>query len=300
MSLFNRPKHIVRGNWSGVLLKGEKKLEVPSGMDHWMRAAVLTAYVETGGIFGSVMGYDGTGLTGSITQCVAVLPRSLGDKILSNDQGELWEIVELIHNQYPDITQKLYDEFDELGWELQDGRVSYRDGKLVPGAIIRNELSPPNGKVPSFGPQWEEAKGWAIIFSEIFSDSRTFPIQLNFAAKSFQDFTTSKRPQLGMKTVRELVYPVQDTLYLHQARPLDLALSVFLSFSVNAPAQALRYLGEIPHQILYDENQFPKLLIRKFKLSNYANWEERYKRTRSAAQKIWPTEFFKGPIAIMP
>ena len=79
---------IVFKEYAGVRIKGQKPLSsFPLSRRHLDRASRLTAEVESGGRFGSVMSYDGTGMTAGIHQAIAVYPKNL------KDQGPLWKLL---------------------------------------------------------------------------------------------------------------------------------------------------------------------------------------------------------------
>jgi hypothetical protein len=299
--------------FSGPLILG-KKAPVQKNLNHSGRVALLTSLVESGGRLGTVMAYDGTGMTAGLIQCIAVLPRALDSFGSSGKgidaQGSLWPLVEKIGEEFPDLTARLNEEFnDALGWEIRGGKVVKLDsGIWVDARDLRNELSPPHGVVPKFGEHWDSAKGWALIFHEIFSDPRTFILQRDEATRHFAGFRTRAWGPLHGETIDSLVYNKIYNCDLVKGRPLDLAIAVFLSFSVNAPRPALEILWEtfkdtIDTERFHRDKEIQTLarnLVLGFKKSQYGNWQRRYERTRKEAKKIWPTPLFSGPNAIMP
>jgi hypothetical protein len=91
-------------------------------------------------------------------------------------------------------------------------------------------------------------------------------------------------------------------------------MAVFFSNSVNAPAMAFRKL----HQALSNSpvtsyyrgvplTKGPKAnrIINALGTADYARWNfrlvsGRYQRTRKAAMKVWPKDYFTGEYSIMP
>ena len=87
-----------RKNYSGPLIAGTEPYPAPSAERagfHIDRAYWLTTRVETGGKFGAVMAYDGTGMTAGPDQHIAVYPKELANEDLNaaDDQGSLWKLL---------------------------------------------------------------------------------------------------------------------------------------------------------------------------------------------------------------
>ena len=310
--MFSKVKWRRWKRFSGPLIYGSKAMSVPKNTNHMDRVALLTSLVESGGRLGTVMSYDGTGMTAGLIQCIAVLPKALDSFSASNSpgrgQGSLWPLVERINNKYPEVTARLNEEFNDiLRWEIKGGKVVHLGStNPVNARDLRNELSPIHGVVPKHGEHWDSAKGWALIFHEIFSDPRTFNLQVNEARRHFIHFRTRAWGPLHRETVNSLVYE-RIPCDFHEDDPLDLAMALFFSFSVNAPRPALQILwkvfkhtvpdGKIHHQ--EERWRLAHNLISEFSKSTYGNWERRYQRTKDAARDIWPSHHFGGADAIM-
>jgi hypothetical protein len=328
MSLFSKVKFRRFKNYSGPIISGSSKLDINLVKTHWDRIVWLTSQVESGGKFGTVQSYDGAGMTAGITQAIAVYPRELAheDNNPEDDQGVLWELLEAVREDSPELTKRIDDEFKEIGWVLYQGQVRYVNedgtpGDLVHGRVLREELTPNQGIVPSSGEDWDTAKGWALLFHDVFSDPKSFPAQINFAETHLIKLARRKPRFLRGESVQSIVYnnDCRDTKLFSKEDPMDLAMATFFSNSVNAPALAFRLLerarilekarnehGTRPNwQDPIQRRNFAKTLICMLGTANYAKWNfkivtGRYQRTRKAAMKIWPKHLFEGRTAVMP
>jgi len=293
-----------KGEYSGVLIKGETPVLPPTSDNHMERAQYLVAMLESSK-YGSVQSYDGAGISAGPLHNVAVLPRSMR-------QGSLWPL--LRHLELATSTprlEELWDAFRAQGWYigLQGDLRYYNHGNKVPGGAIREVLAPPNGKVPKSGPEWERAREWAIRFHRLFSDERTFKAQREYAITWL--ITTQKKEE-------QRVYkdPDLEILKVGADFPLemDLAMSVYHSHSANGPSMAKKVLGITLNKVTtldyWDENPslFAKTLIWFLGKQKYGNWQDdrrghnRYDRTRKKAMAsgLWPAYFFEGIGCLMP
>jgi len=317
-------RRIKYGKYAGLRILGgiERVRTVDTHLD---RAEWLTSMVESDGMYGSVFSADGTGMTASIGQLVAVYPRMLDDDIKRNDQGPLWKFLwrlgtasnPSLPREYVTITSRLR----HMGWHLSpDGKVYWPDGRLISGTEMRFELTgDSNGVMPVKGKGRMRAEWWANAFHELFAQHATFKAQHNFTKEHFAKrasrvplrFCLDKHP-----TLVEAVYDGRplSTVAIPLNSSLDLAMAVYWSHSVNAPGKALRVICKAlnratmtPHIILDNitEDTFAEHLIKALAKTKYGRWHwteksGRYQRTRNAAKKVWPRKFFTGPDAIMP
>jgi len=307
--------------YSGPVIHGTQKVYLPSNHSHWDRAVWLTSQVETGGVYGSTVAYDGTANTSGIIQAIGVYPRELAhpDNSVSDGQGPLWKLLEYVKKDAPQLLSRLEDEFIEIGWEIRAGKIyptsdGLSTGLPINGRNIRNELTPIDGKVPRYGTAWQEAKNWVLIFHDIFSDPKSFPSQFRFGIEHLQ--ATAKRTPLSLnrKSIESLLYKrdLSTAEQFSTQAPLDLALCILFSNSINAPAIAFQRLSAalkvVPIPSLWNSQReiaFSKALVRSLGTADYGRWNfkiasGRYQRTREAAKTLWPEHFFSGPEAIMP
>lgn len=304
------------GPYSGARVRGTHPFILKSNASHMDRALWLTSKVESGGNFGAVISYDGTGMTAGLHQAIAVYPKELADEDLNaaDDQGPLFSLLESLPTS---TTTSLRSLFASEGWELVSGSLRYskdtswkigsalvqpRRGSLVYGDHIRDVFTPVDGKVPRTGPLWDKTKRWALSFHEVFSNHATFEAQVDFGQRHFQSVALRKK-----LTVAGVTRSLHDHLY---SGPLsvesDLAVSVFWSHSVNGPAASYRLLIAALEFAPVSSRDFASKLLSGLACSTYGRWNfsvpsGRWVRTRLAAKSsgLWPKEFFE-PSGIMP
>jgi hypothetical protein len=304
-------RRITWKKYAGLLCKGTHTVGLEGKQGHLRNAAWLTAQVECGGKYGSVMNYDGTGMTAGIHQAIAVYPRELAQEDFNarDDQGPLFKLLARI-----DAARVARDEMRSLRrlfisndcYLAADGRLRLCDsGKLVPGRRIREILTgASNGCMPVRGKHRARATEFVRAFSMLFSHPDTFSIQDCYGMEHF--IKRAERIKLRFckkSTNRHLT--IQDAVYspygVHIAAAyggdnipdeLDLAMSIFWSFTVNAPGAALKLFCRV-----YDKSTqetLPANLIKALGKSRFGRWSAdkkngRYQRTRRAAIKVWPS-----------
>jgi hypothetical protein len=170
--------------FKGLRIKGTVPYEPsPSFAEfHLERAFYLTSQVESGGKFGAVMSYDGTGMTAGLHQAIAVLPKT-------KEQGSLWKVmrrVELLPGDIPG-RDKIWELLDKEGMYLAQDCVvrDTRMGLPVVGEHLRRVLSGPDGVVPISGEVSERAEDFITAFHELFSSPATFRLQVEYGKEHF-------------------------------------------------------------------------------------------------------------------
>jgi hypothetical protein len=311
-------------DYAGFKIKGTEPISGTARNIHLKKASWLTAMVESGGKFGSVMNYDGTAMTAGIHQAIAVYPRELKhpDKNLRDDQGPLWKLLRLVQP----VTGKydLWKEFERvggIGWYIApDNTVRWKShGNLVSGLNIREELTgSADGCAPASGYSRKVAENWVKLFHEVFSDPATFDIQEEYGMEHFVKRASRAKCRFALNkdwqklTLEFLVYggTALDLVTLTNDPELDLAMCMYWAHSVNAPGFALKKINRTLGALFGpngSRKKFARILIRKLGNTTFGHWSDdlkngRYQRTRTYAMKssFWPQEFFKGPKAIMP
>ena len=311
--------------YAGLVVKGKaKQASVDMDSLHLQRAAWLTAEVESGGVYGTVMNYDGTGMTAGIHQAIAVYPRNLEDDKVGNDQGPLWKLLVHMRTAAPEsfTLLDLFSRMFHVGWYLDDvGAVRYVDsGKLVHGKNIRQELSGPKGVVPIRGRQRNKATQWVREFHAAFSDDKTFEAQDSFGMTHFVERSEAKlrpcRSQFYRRfTIHDFLYGdymhITNVVLPWESDTLDLAICMFWSHTVNAPGAALRVLCKdvdawgLPLRDYRPGRETARRWIKMLGNHQRGRWDDdipngRYQRTRRAAMRVWPKELFEGEDAVMP
>jgi len=300
---------------------------------HIERASWLTAMVESGGKFGTVISYDGTGMTAGIHQAIAVYPKELShpDGYPLDDQGPLWKLLDRCFQAYAGNSQ--FSGYDSLYIpavsDMQDALLHAgilvsngvaRDattGKVIFGNVLRELFTgSADGVMPARGKGRERAEMWAALFSTMFSDYRTYDLQLRWGEEKLikrierTKLRYASAPYWRGRTPQEVFYtdeyPVGTVTFGEEHQKFDLAMCVWLSYSVNAPAIALKKLCRvIPVHHKHGDDAFAKALINAIGNSRWGRWDDdikngRYQRTRKYAMKLWPKELFVGSDAIMP
>jgi len=304
-------KRITFKNYAGFKISGTTSMIKERRDTHLLRASYLTAMVESGGKFGCVINYDGTGMTAGIHQAIAVYPSELlhPDKNIVNDQGPLWKLL----NRLSHVDCYYFKEmFNKIGWYLAPDNTR----KYVDGFTIREEFTgAKNGVAPLNGTARRNAEKWVNEFHMLFSHPKTFRIQENFGIEHFvkranrAKLRFCKSKDLQKCTLANTVYAAFEDITVADPIPeLDLAMCMYWSHSVNAPGIALKKLCSVIYH--FEKNgapTFAKVLIRKLGESNYGRWSDdikngRYQRTRRFAMEsgFWPDELFTGKSAIMP
>lgn len=319
-------------SYSGCLVKGDTPVTLPEGDDsHVGRAYLLTTKVETGGRYGSVMSYDGTGMTAGPDQHIAVFPAELAseDWKAEDDQGTLWKLVRRLETvagsaSYQKAYSALSGAMKAQNWYLaQDGSVRYladgstkvRDhtilvkaGDLVYGWEIRNTFTPPNGAVPKSGAEWVHASKWAALFHDLTNHPSGFKAQFGYGSEHLVKRT--KRRMIRGVSLEQVVYG-RDVTSVRKpdaswCAELDLAMCVYHANSVNAPAIAGTAIERATASGLTGRALGARLIY-LLGNSTYGKWDDdlpggRYQRTRDAAKAFgfWPAELFDGPDAVMP
>jgi hypothetical protein len=297
---------------------------------HLDRAAWITAEVESGGKYGTVMNYDGTGMTAGIHQAIAVYPRYLQDDRITNDQGPLWKLLNRMRTAAPECLQliNLFEKMFDTGWYLDDSgvlRYLKENGEIVDGKTIRAHFTgAPNGCAPTRGKARSQAELWVQMFHEAFKHKDTFGAQDAYGKEHF--VKRALRTKLRFcnssshkkRTIHDALYGPEGhitdpEMVPFDTRRMDLAASVFWSNTVNAPGAALKVLCKtinekgFPgyHSPHIPPEGFARYLLHDLGTSSYGRWDDdikggRYQRTRKAAMDIWSKKFFDGADAIMP
>lgn len=317
------PERLKRKTWrgyAGCVIRGSVPVEPVTWEEssHLQRASWLTAMVESGGVYGTVQNFDGTGMTAGIHQAIAVYPkeRVLNDDMVENDQGPLWELLRRIHDvaehsrnnsfllEYLDFYQALLD----AGWYISPAGVLVHNeaaATLVDGYEIREEFTGSrNGVMPTKGEARECAEEWVKRFHRLFSHEETHKIQQRLGMEHI--CRNAKRWKMGDFYGDSDISGVELPM---RSSALDLALCMFWNYSVNAPSIARKCVQETLEEWketrFFAVHEMAKYLINKLGNNKYGRWDDdlkngRYQRTRKAAMQVWPKELFTGKWAVMP
>lgn len=321
------------GKFSGLRINGKVPLGEGSKFesDHLSRSSWLTARVESGGMFGTVISYDGTGITAGIHQAIAVFPKALEDNNKENDQGPLWDLLTMLSEYWPGLrvnvtnpTERSWPVFESFlhanGIRVDDSRAKDpKSNRILSGLELRDILvGSPDGVFPlSFNKKRERAERLIVEFHRLFSSKWTFEVQERFGIEHFNKQATRrlsfcKNSKYSSIPLCEFIYKVPlivgsnfRTLSFEEAC-FDLAMCVYWSNSVNAPSYAFKVLCKVIDSVdVSDYYYFSKALIAALGNTSFGRWDDdikdgRYQRTRFIAKLKWPEELFEGKQAIMP
>lgn len=322
------------GKYTGPVIYGTEVVQPPNGPFHAGRAFWLTGQVETGNRLGSVMMADGTGFTIGIDQHIAVYPKELAheDFNAADDQGGAWALLAALEVAHAPV-RMLWEAFEQRGWyvapdgtlrwidngvhKVQNRKLEHQGGDLVHGATIRDVLTPKGGVVTKTC-QKEQAREWALMLHELTRAPTSWDVQVSFGVKHLCHRVRTRKLRLAEHrrrvTFQQAVYgsPTNiETIKLADiGEHLDLALCVFHSYTVNAPAVAFRLMEEAIKGLgwsgawLEDETarcNFALNLLTRLKAEKYGRWDKRWARTRKAAMEVgwWDGALFRRPTGIM-
>jgi hypothetical protein len=327
--------HRTIGKYSGPVIYGTEVVEPLTALQgHAGRAFWLTGQVETGNRLGSVMMADGTGFTIGIDQHIAVYPRELAaeDFNAEDDQGGAWALLAALEVAHAPV-RMLWEAFEQRGWyvapdgtlrwisggkhKVKNRLLHHKGGDLVHGAVIRDAVTPKGGRVVKVC-QKEQAREWAAMLHELTSAPSSRSVQVDFGIKHLCHRVRTRKLRLAEHrrrvTFQQAVYgsdhDVSVVTVEHLGEPLDLALCVFHSYTVNAPSVAFRLIQESIRSLgwssawLEDDtarNNFALNLLTRIKAEKYGRWDKRWARTRKAAMAVgwWDGALFRRPTGIM-
>lgn len=223
------------GVWSGPRIRGTVpyiRAGCPTGFDV---IAAATAVPE-GGSYNTVVMYDGTAVTYGLFQWTFTSGRL--HKLLAVTAGEmgLAKYNALIGNQLCALTGL---ELDASNEEL------YLDKKRVTDFFkLRDVCTPPGGKVPRAGKNWELARKIALLFSKLGEDPIAQSAQMSFFKEELRGEAGFRRPQLGGMKIAEYLPPRGwDAPVVKEEHIRIAAQALFWSSWQNAPRQAEKCLS---------------------------------------------------------
>jgi len=312
----SRAKVVNFRDYRGLSMKGTVLLGTEDSSTHLDEISWLTAQVESNGRFGSVMNYDGTGMTAGIHQAIAVYPKAVRDNNLKNDQGPLWKLMSRM--RAVGLLGEIEFHMGEYGVYLSHDSKCLWDqtGRIVDGKFIRSMFTGDEyGVMPTSGRGRRECTRWVKEFHEAFSDQAGFGVQLHYGAEHFEKMSRKalrycKDSEVVDKSILEVFYggtPLSSVADLPEH--YSLAMSMFWSHSVNAPGFALKRLcRQVADKYLQDvldkTETASRAIIRALGDTPFARWDDdlkngRYQRTRTYAKRRWDASLFRDD-GVMP
>ncbi len=316
-------KKIKWGKFSGLRIRGKTPI-IPEHQTHLEVASFVTSRVESGGCYGTVINYDGTGMTAGIHQAIAVYPRGL-NKGAKTSQGPLWKLLSRMFVIPPGIISliEIVDLLHDAGMTISaDGHLRYEvSGKYVHGEAIRTELGTPKGILAGDRVTRARAERYINLFHQLFSDPLSYAAQERYGQEHFikssarHKMRFSRIPRTTMKTLDTAIYepltgkPLAVGFPTDMNPELNLAMCMFWCYYVNAPGMAMKKVCQV-YDRMDKRNRswgelFPAALIRSLGTSSYGRWDDdidngRYQRTRKECMKAFGKQYFSGKGAIMP
>jgi hypothetical protein len=296
--------------FAGVRVKGKVKMSSNALDSHIEKAAWLTAGVESGFKYGTVISYDGTGITAGSHQAILVYPRYL------DDQGPLCKLTARVLSAVPKEVEIEFRQFlGEYGTVLTPHGVAIDlDGKKLNGRQLRGRFTgDPDGVMPVSGKKRERAERAAKEFSELFAHPATFDVQDDYGKEHFVKraervkMRFSKFPAIKRKTIQDATYGADNPIYSDISEAigpeLDLAMCVYWSNCVNAPGMALKKLCKVVRPRM-SKPDLARAIIQAIGNTSFGRWDDdikggRYQRTRTLAKKLWSKDLF-SPSGVMP
>lgn len=274
--------------------KPPTKVEKPEDETLHMDCAVWLASQVEAAAWGTVQSYDGLGMSAGLIHNT-LLTRG-------NDQGSLPLLLRDLELAHAPV-ERLYSALAAHNlYVARDGVIrDTKTGVKVSATILRDIFTPPKGVVPNKGPEWEQAKFWLTLFSDLFAHPKSRRAQVDFAARWMAGNGTREEFQV-YRTFTGMT-KLDSPIGLKRAQlpeEVDLAMSFYHAMSVNAPREAIRILrGILVRTPIGIDNQyqaavFAQRLIRALGESQYGNWHDlpgdsssRYDRVRGAARRFW-------------
>lgn len=263
----HQARHVRFRDWSGVAIRGLHRYECPSPAGEWDVAFAGVAAPE-GGAYDTVFSADGTAMTWGLMQWTATSGRL--QKLLRRveiEAGAEWD-----RSGVPVLLR-------DLGiYVSQDGEFrTWDDGRvLISKSELRDLFTPPGGKVPARGKNWERARDLALAFALLGLNSKATDIQERFFLDELKSEVRYSRPRLKGRSLAYYFYargwpdrnaPVADPI-------LAAARAVVLSMWQNAPRAAeehiRRALDDTPFRAGSEEDL--SKISRVFARSTFGYW----------------------------
>lgn len=285
--------YIARNGKAGFKSSGTGPLPPPVGGRHIDKTLWLVSQLEMPSGFGSIQNcHDKAVMSAGMLHHIAVVPKQMV-------QGSLWKLLMRMRSSNSEAVVALHDRLARKGWEIgRDGILrDMKTGAAVTGRAIMNEITQSDDAVvpPPGEPGHSVAKEWAQMFAAAFADSSTYAIQEAFAAEWLLNSYPIDENRAYMRALGDK--NITSAIAAHRRDMPDyvcLAMSVYHSFSANAPSVAKQVLLQIETKGL-GPFDFCEALVKRLGTHKYKNWADRtdntsrYDRTRLAAQRsgLW-------------
>lgn len=251
------------GNWSGPRFGGSRFYTPATSPASWIHVLTYAVAYPEGGAWDCIFAADGTAMTAGLFQHTLT-------------SGRLQKLLEVCRAKAPVTFDATVGKlFANWNLTLQNGVICKGTTKLTSKNALRAQFTPPNGKAPKAGVNWDNAKMAAIAFNTLLLDPTLDTVQQDFFLSELQHEAVLKRPRLNGKTINNILYPKGwPTTGTTAVAPDDVARALFFSCYQNAPRQAESYLYAINNGGTFanDPKNFTTRLAQKFANSIFGNW----------------------------
>lgn len=234
--------------WSGVSIRGDNAFSCPVPAEEWDVVASAITRPE-GGAYDTVVSYDGTALTWGFAQWTFTSLRL--QKLLGIVIGKI--------GLASPVFDRVRSTLQGAGLTLAaSGALLGQDGKpVVSKDRLRDMLTPPGGKVPRTGKQWDLAAGIAVAFHELGKIPAVVTAQRIFLAQELRQESIAKRPPLNGKSISQFLYEGSNTGHTAE---LIAARALFWAMWQNNPVHSYQHILAVwPAPVTIDAAKLKKL-----------------------------------------
>jgi hypothetical protein len=213
------------GNWSGPYIKGTVPYILPTNPTGFDVIVAAVAKPE-GGDYDTFVAYDGTAVTYGLLQWTFTSGRLHKLLIATVKAMGVKAFADLFSIQLSKLTG--------LSVDPGTGSLLLRGVLVTDFFSLRDVCTPPGGKCPKTGPNWEKAKAIALLFSKLGENPIAQKAQIDFFRQELDHEKDLKRPKLHGGTIADYLYrpEMAETPYLIASRAL------FWGMWQNAPREA--------------------------------------------------------------
>lgn len=254
------PRWAKYGSWSGVSIKGENRYVCPNPAS-FQDIVVAAIAIPEGAAYNVVNSYDGTALTWGLAQWTFTSGRL--QTLFSN-------VCTALGLAHPDVSGVFASlKACGLNFSLPLKQLVDTNAKTITDKDqLRKLLTPPDGKVPKSGPEWEKAKAVAVAFHKLGQSANVAKIQMNFLLAEMQRYESSARPHLDTKTPAFYLGKVSDDDSIERAACRAIYWSCFQNNPQAADDHLLRAWGVSPYVNPASLQRLAQVIAK----SVFANW----------------------------
>lgn len=252
------------GDWSGPWIKGARVYVPAQAPTSWENVLVYAVAYPEGSTWDGFVAYDGTAATAGIFQWTLT-------------SGRLQKLLEVCRTAAPKTwaatVGKLLTDWHLI---LKNGKICTDNGVPLPSPSgLRAKFTPPDGKTPKVGTNWNLASYSATSFNALFLDPALDKVQQDFFLNELRVEAAFKRPKLNNMTINDILYPTGwPTAGATALFPADGVRALFWSAWQNSPRTAEEYLYASNSEIQFkaDPLSFSSHFTHRIAHSTFGNW----------------------------